>query len=302
MPLETYKGSNIREMMNRAVRDLGPDAMVLKIRRIRHWDGTTQFELLAGDEDGNEEATDRFVAFGEAAERSSANLDDDSFAPTSGGTNGPRIIALVGPTGAGKTTTIAKLIGNRNVFRNRRVGVIGLDVFRVGGAEQLRTYAEMTGVPLLIASGFNDIDAVRNRLAQCDVILVDTPGRGPRHQADWEILDRWLGRLAPDEVHLTLPAGLSDKYRNRLVREYRKRGMTHLIATKLDELPGDWSLFEMAAEMHLPMRWATDGQEVPADLRPARPRLMATMAAQKTNHTSVAEGETCATRPSFSVR
>ncbi|MDZ7630603.1 MAG: hypothetical protein U5K74_04380 [Gemmatimonadaceae bacterium] len=87
------------------------------------------------------------------------------------------MIALVGPTGAGKTTTIAKLAANVHAFGTWRVGMITLDTFRVAGLEQIATYAEITGCPLEVAYDSEDAARAIAQLTSVDVILVDTPGR-----------------------------------------------------------------------------------------------------------------------------
>jgi flagellar biosynthesis protein FlhF len=148
----------------------------------------------------------------------------------------------------------------------------------VGAVEQISTYASIAHAPLETIYETVEIEPAMRRLQDLDVILVDTPGRGPRNQRDQETVQRWLNAIRPDEVHLTLQAGLQPELTKRMIAHYQDRGVTHLLATKLDELPSDWSLFEAAATQHLPMRWATDGQEVPTDIRAANPRLLAALA------------------------
>jgi flagellar biosynthesis protein FlhF len=181
----------------------------------------------------------------------------------------PWFVALVGPTGAGKTTTIAKLATSAQGFAGCRVGLLGLDTYRVGAAEQLGTYAELGDLPCEIVYSDADLPGALKRLASCEVVLIDTPGRGPRNIDDAEIVRNWLTAIAPDEVHLTLPAGQLAAVSRRLLRAFASFRCTHLLATKLDEYPIEHGIFDLAIEHAHPMRWITDGQEVPADLRPA---------------------------------
>ncbi|HEY4100181.1 MAG TPA: hypothetical protein VGM20_04805 [Gemmatimonadales bacterium] len=185
----------------------------------------------------------------------------------------PWVVALVGPTGAGKTTTIAKLATNRLGFGGCRVGLMGLDTYRVGAVEQLETYADLADLPIEIV--YSDAEAKRAlaRLNDCEVVLVDTPGRGPRNTGDTETIRRWLAELAPDEVHLTVPAGQLPAVTRRILRAYAPFNITHLLATKLDEHPGEQAAFDIAIENSRGMRWMTDGQEVPADLHAAADAL-----------------------------
>ena len=91
----------------------------------------------------------------------------------------PYRIALVGPTGAGKTTTAAKLAVRRGLFGAGASGLLTLDTYRVGGMEQLATYAELADVPFEVVYDAREIDAAMKRLSSCDVVIIDTPGRSP---------------------------------------------------------------------------------------------------------------------------
>jgi flagellar biosynthesis protein FlhF len=192
----------------------------------------------------------------------------------------PWVVALVGPTGAGKTTTIAKLATNPLAFGNCRVGLIGLDTYRVGAVEQLETYADLADLPVEIAYSEAEVTRAVARLHDCEIVLVDTPGRGPRNTADTEAIHAWLALLAPDEVHLTLPAAQLPAVTRRMVRAYDHFGVTHLLATKLDEYPAETAIFTIAQEHARRMRWVTDGQEVPGDLRAAAEEMARALASR----------------------
>jgi flagellar biosynthesis protein FlhF len=185
------------------------------------------------------------------------------------------VVALVGPTGSGKTTTIAKLANHPQAFGGARVGLLCLDTYRIGGVEQSRQYAELSRLPLEVAWDAADVGRALRRLRDCAIVLVDTPGRGPRAAADLRETQVRLLELAPDEVHLVVPAGLQPALARRLVSAHLPLGVTHLLPTKLDEFPDERGAFELARQFALPMRWVTDGQEVPRDLQlaPGTPGL-----------------------------
>jgi flagellar biosynthesis protein FlhF len=190
----------------------------------------------------------------------------------------PYRIALVGPTGAGKTTTAAKLAVRRGMFGAARPGLLTLDTYRVGGMEQLATYAELADVPFEVVYDAAEIDAAMKRLATCDVIIIDTPGRSP---AASELTDRWrtlLDALQPNEVHLVLPASIRADLAIDVGRAYassrQHRGATHVLVSKLDEVPRESGVTDVALSLGLPTRWVTDGQDVPADLKPGVARLL----------------------------
>jgi flagellar biosynthesis protein FlhF len=144
-----------------------------------------------------------------------------------------------------------------------------LDTFRVGAVEQLRLYAGLARLPLEVAWDAADAARALRRLGGCEVVLVDTAGRGPRERADHEAARDLLVTLAPHEVHVVVPAGLDTSHARRVVAAHAARGATHVLPTKLDECPDDPLVRLLAAEHGLAMRWLADGQQVPDALRAA---------------------------------
>ncbi len=279
MPLESFIGPAVDALLVRACEALGADAEIIVVRTLRTADGSTAYQVLAGDTDSAAAERRRMTPDGGGHSLLKSSPGPDDFARTPEHESAPRVIAFVGPTGVGKTTTIAKLATHPEFLRDNRVGFLCLDTYRVGAVEQIRTYAEIAGLPCEVIYEASDLPAALNRLADRDVICVDTPGRGPRLHADTAQVLQWLAQLAPHEVHLVLPCGLQPGVVLRSIEAFRSHGITHLLATRLDEAPDDWTLFDLAAEMRLPMRWLSDGQEVPRDLKPAAPRLLAAVAA-----------------------
>ncbi|MFB3908844.1 MAG: hypothetical protein ACE15D_10615 [Candidatus Eisenbacteria bacterium] len=277
MPLETFSGTSIPALLARAEETIGEDAVVLEIRRRSGGRGAAGhgphagegaaawFELVAGDP-----ASAVSMAGNSPASRPTPVPFPIPERAKRGGR--PFVLALVGPTGGGKTTTIAKLASHPQAFGGKSCAVLTLDSHRVGAIEQSRQFAALSGIPFAAAYEPTDLpDAVR-RLRGCDVLLVDTPGRGPGRRAEIGLVREMLRALAPDEVHLALPAGLHPRLARRWIAEHRADGVTHLLPTKLDEFgddPSIGSIAELASEHELAMRWASDGQEIPGDLRQA---------------------------------
>ncbi len=289
MPLESFTGHAVDALLARARASLGPEAEILAVRTLRDAAGKTVYQVLATDTDDAADARRTMGPDGGSHPLLKASPRDGEFARHRERESGPRVVAFVGPTGVGKTTTIAKLATHADYFRGRRIGFLCLDTYRVGAVEQIRTYAEIAGLPCEVIYESSDLPNAVRRLADRDLILIDTPGRGPRLQADTATVRQWLGQLAPHEVHLVLPAGLQTTVVRRSIETFREHGVTHLLATKLDEAPDDWTLFDAAAEQRLPMRWMSDGQEVPRDLRAAAPRLLAAVAALRVRDARHAE-------------
>ena len=184
------------------------------------------------------------------------------------------ILLVTGPTGSGKTTTLAKLALGERAFGSGTVGVISLDTFRIGAVEQIQTYADLAGFPLEVLSDPAEVPGALRRLRGCDTVLVDTPGRGPRESADELAWRRVLQQLRPDEVHLVLPAGLRFEVAAGLRQFYAPLSPTHLLLTKLDEVPWEEGVAQLADGVGLPTRWVSDGQDVPTDLHEAASRLV----------------------------
>lgn len=186
-----------------------------------------------------------------------------------------QVVALIGPTGAGKTTTVAKLALGDGAFGGARIGVLSLDTYKIGAFDQIQTYADLGDVPLDVLSEPSEVPAALDRMARCDVILVDTPGRTPRathSEMGWR---ETLLALRPDEVHLVLSAGLRDHVADAFLDHYRDLAPTHALLTKLDEIPGEVGCAQLADQLKLPCRWITDGQVVPDDVHNAPDRLVA---------------------------
>ena len=255
MPLERFIGTDFAALMARARAALGEDAVILSVKR-----GTgaaREYELVAADPDTARSARGVTAAPpGASAMRPLARSRIGQ----------PLLVALVGPTGAGKTTTLAKLANHPQVFGGWPAGLLCLDTYRIGAIEQLRMYAELSGLPLEVAYEPAEVQPALGRLTGCEVVLVDTAGRGPRQSSEIAALLQPLRGMGPLEVHLVLPAGLRPELARRFVVHHRPLGVTHLAITKLDECPEDDAVFALADAYGLGLRWACNGQEVPHDL------------------------------------
>lgn len=267
MNLQVFRATDSFRVFEAARAALGEDVMVIRTRSFREGSHTV-FEILATT------AAD-VAAFEQRLQPDPLPLHGRTLRR---GSARPLVMALVGPTGAGKTTSIAKLAAHPKVFGARAVGLLTIDTYRVGAIEQLAIVADLAGLPLEVAYGAGEVGAAVNRLsASCDVILIDTPGRSPKAEVlngEWGAL---LDEARPDEVHLVLPTTLRGDIAEVVVRSFAARGTTHLLLTKLDEVPGEVGVADLAGSVGLPARWITDGQEIPTDLRPAAPRILASL-------------------------
>jgi flagellar biosynthesis protein FlhF len=264
MELERFRGADLAHVADRARRTFGDDVMILHTRMIRDG-GVPMVEVMA--------------APAQSLDRVRARLEAKPFPAQLRKPDGrPYCIALVGPTGAGKTTTAAKLAVRQNTFGANRTGLLTIDTYRVGGLEQLSTYAELAAVPFEVVYDVKEIDAALRRLSSCDVVIIDTPGRSP---AAAELTERWrtlLDGFRPDEIHLVLPATLRTDIAIDTARSYiatrSHLGATHLLLSKLDEVPRETGVADLALTLGMPARWIVDGQDVPTDLKPGAPRIL----------------------------
>ena len=186
-----------------------------------------------------------------------------------------RVVALVGPTGVGKTTTVAKLAAAFRLNEQRRVGLITIDTYRIAAVDQLKTYADIMNLPLEVAATAQEMRAALAALADCQLVLIDTTGRSPRDAMRIAEQRSLLAVADPDEVHLVLSATSSSACQQLATRAYASTNPTSLILTKLDELPQAGNLAALLRESSLPLSYTTHGQNVPDDIRPAQRRWLA---------------------------
>jgi flagellar biosynthesis protein FlhF len=197
--------------------------------------------------------------------------------PIRAATGAGRVVALVGPTGVGKTTTIAKLAANYRLKENRRVGLITVDTYRIAAVEQLRTYAEIIDLPMEVVSTPREMREAVARMRDFDLVLMDTAGRSPRDEVRIRELRTMLAEAAPDEVHLVLSAAASARSLVAAAEKFAPVGVTAVLVTKLDEATVLGGLVSLARQAQLPFSYLTDGQNVPDDIAVAQSRPLAEM-------------------------
>ncbi len=188
---------------------------------------------------------------------------------------GPVVEAFIGPTGVGKTTTIAKLAAAHKLRYGRAVGLITADTYRIAAVEQLRTYAGIIGIPLEVVLCAEDMAPALERLRSCDVVLIDTPGRSPRDAARLEQLAGFLGAANPARTHLVLSAGSSPRVFESIAGRFAEAAADCVIVSKVDEAAGMGTICHALDITGLPLSYITTGQEVPDHIEPARPERLA---------------------------
>lgn len=180
-----------------------------------------------------------------------------------------KVVALVGPTGVGKTTTIAKFAANFRLRDGIKMGLVTVDTYRIAAVEQLRTYAEIIDLPMKIVTSPQEMQQAMDELSDMDLVLIDTAGRSPKDELKIKELKQLLAAANVDEVHLVMSLTASMKSLLSTARNFARADVTSLILTKLDEADSLGAVLSLNRELNLPVSYLTTGQNVPDDIEPA---------------------------------
>jgi flagellar biosynthesis protein FlhF len=181
----------------------------------------------------------------------------------------PKILFFIGPTGVGKTTTIAKLASKCKVESNYKVAFITADTYRIAATEQLRVYADILEAPMTIVYSPEDMNGAISELMDYDLVFVDTAGFSHKNESQRADIKRFIGGLSQEfekEIYLVLSA--TTKYHDLLdiVDIYRGISDFKLIFTKLDETTTLGNILNIKLYSGADLSYVTNGQNVPADL------------------------------------
>lgn len=173
-----------------------------------------------------------------------------------------RVLAVIGPTGVGKTTTVAKLAARHAIALKEKVALISLDSQRIGAAEQLKIYAKAIAIPFQMAVSPSGFRAALNEFRKFDLILVDTPGFNPEKQAEINDLKRYLECGESIRIDLALSAGTKQSDLFNTLKRLNTIAVQNLIFTKLDESRTHGNLINLLIRQALPVSFLTKGREV----------------------------------------
>ena len=190
---------------------------------------------------------------------------------------GPTIIAMVGPTGVGKTTTAAKIAAWFSLRENRKVAMVSMDCYRIGATEQLRTYARIMRIPCEIALRQEDFERAIARHQDKDLIIIDTAGKNPYDADHINELNAWFAPYTNIEPYLVLSATSKKEDLNFIIKSYRPLHPEGLILTKIDETRAYANLCREMVAAGIPLACLCTGQRVPEDFRIASRKFIETL-------------------------
>ena len=174
---------------------------------------------------------------------------------------------LVGPTGVGKTTTIAKLAGKLALIDKKKVGLITIDTYRIGAVEQLKTYAEIMNIPFKVVITLKDMDEAMEEFKDCDVILIDTTGRSSKNTMQISELRAFVDKVKTDNISLVISSTTKNRDIEPIINGFKSLNYRNVIITKLDETTVYGSIINILFKCHKPVKFFTIGQNVPDDIK-----------------------------------
>lgn len=177
-----------------------------------------------------------------------------------------RRIALIGPTGVGKTTTIAKLAAAYLLGGGRKIALITIDTYRIAAVEQLKVYGEIMNLPVEVVVHPEQLEQVLARHQNKDLVLIDTAGRSPRDSVSLDELEAFLAVDAEIETHLVLSATTRDRDLHEIYKRFSVLTPRSLLVTKLDECDSAGVLLNVHVRHNCPLSYVANGQRVPEDL------------------------------------
>ncbi|MGE5381132.1 MAG: flagellar biosynthesis protein FlhF [Methylocystaceae bacterium] len=181
--------------------------------------------------------------------------------------NRARCVMLIGPTGVGKTTTIAKLAANYGLLEGKKVALVTVDTYRIAAVEQLKTYAEIIGIPCEVVFNPADIVKALDKHSHRDVVLIDTAGRSPRNEEQIAELTEFIKEGNPDEIILVLSATTRSEDILEIYNRFNIFRVDKIIFTKLDETSKYGNILNAVHKTRTPLAYVTNGQNVPDDIR-----------------------------------
>lgn len=177
-----------------------------------------------------------------------------------------KIVSLVGPTGVGKTTSIAKLAAISKILHNLDVGIISIDTYRLGAIDQLRIFSEISNIDLLVAYEPEEMPGLISQLKNKDLILIDTVGRSQKNMEELKNIKKFLEKIPVDDTLLVLSATSSERTLMDAADKFSLFNYSSFLFTKIDEAITYGNLINITMNYNKPIMFLTNGQVIPDDI------------------------------------
>lgn len=177
-----------------------------------------------------------------------------------------KIISLIGPTGVGKTTTIAKLALIAKIIHKLDVGLVSIDTYRLGAVDQLRSFADVSHTDFLVAYEPDDMIKIMKKFSKKDIVFIDTVGRSPKNENQLQSNLDFLAKVNVDETYLVLSATSSIKNLIEASNKFKKFDFSSFILTKVDEAVVHGNIINLITKTGIPVTFLTNGQVIPDDI------------------------------------
>ncbi|WP_415874401.1 flagellar biosynthesis protein FlhF [Clostridium sp.] len=176
-------------------------------------------------------------------------------------------VVFVGPTGVGKTTTIAKIAGRLALIEKKKVGLITVDTYRIGAVEQLSTYADIMRIPFEAVFSVKEMESALESMKDCEVILIDTTGRSSKNAMQIAELNSFVQKANSKNIHMVISSTTKNKDIDAILEGYKVLNFNSVIITKLDETTTYGSILNILDSAEKPLSFVTTGQNVPDDFK-----------------------------------
>jgi flagellar biosynthesis protein FlhF len=204
-----------------------------------------------------------------------------SFIPTSdfelSKQSRPKVISLVGPTGVGKTTCIAKLAVISKILHNLDIGLISIDTYRLGALDQLKIFSEISNIDFLVAYEPSDIQKFMKKFKNKDIVFIDTVGRSQNNTKLLNSINDFLTKVKVDETYLVLNSTSDYKVMLDVAQKFKVLNYDALVFSKLDEAISYGNIVNLVNEVDTPIKYLTNGQVIPDDIIAADSEFIANM-------------------------